>query len=94
MLTTGHVVIGIILLSLFIVYVLPQLCYTFAAFDRHHFGYFHELEPIFAKTTANQKYYAENNIPYVTSDDINKEYEKIRLNRTLGLPTHYELNHK
>ena len=94
MASPGRVMIALVILSLFIVYVIPQICYTFAAFDRHHFGYFHDLEPIYAVTTANQKYYSENNIPYVTSADIKKEYEKIAFNRSLGLATHYEINHK
>ena len=94
LLTTGNVVIGFVVLVFFLVYVLPQLCYAATAFDRHYFGYFHELEPVYAKTTANQKYYAEHNIPYVTSADIKKEYRMVRLNRTKGLPAHYEVNHK
>lgn len=94
MLSTRNVVISLVVLSYFIVYILPQLCYAAAAFDRHYFGYFHDREPIYAKTTANQKYYAEHNIPYVTSADINKEYELIRRNRSKGLPAHYEINHK
>lgn len=89
-----NVFIALVFCCFFVVQILPQLCYQAAAFDRHFLGYFHQLEPIYAKTTANQKYYAENNIPYVTSADIQKEYEMIRYNRSKGLQTHYEINHK
>lgn len=89
-----NVFIALVALCFFVVQILPQLCYQAAAFDRHFFGYFHDLEPIYAKTTASQKYHAENNIPYVTAADIQKEYEMIRFNRSKGLPTHYEINHK
>jgi len=93
-LTSTNVILTIMILSFIAVFILPTCCYALASADRHYFGYFHEREPIYAKTTANQKYYAENNIPYVTSADIKKEQERIRFNRSLGRPLHYELNHK
>ena len=86
--------ISILVFTFFVTLVLPELCYSFAAMDRHYFGYFHEPEPYHAKTTANEKYYAENNIPYVTSRDIHKHYEIVRHNRSKGLPTDYEINHR
>ena len=80
--------------ALFCVFVLPELCYAFACMDRHYFGYFHEPEPYYAKTTANQKYYSENNIPFKTSDDIRRDYEGVKHNKSLGLPAFYEIEHK
>lgn len=94
MLTAGKVIIGLVILAFFLVQILPSLCYAAAAFDRHHFGFFHEREPVFAKTTANQKYYAEHGIPYVTAADINNDYRMVAKNKSKGLPAHYELNHK
>lgn len=93
-LTSTNVIISIMLLSFITVIVIPEICYAINVVDRHYFGYYFEREPIYAKTTANQKYYSEHNIPYVTSADIKKDYERIRFNRSKGLPVHYELNHK
>jgi len=77
-----------------LVFIVPTLCYTVAMFDRQYFGIFHESEPVLAKTTANKKYYSANNIPFKTSDDVNRDHEMVRYNRSLGLPAHYELEHK
>lgn len=86
--------IAIAVLVFFAVVVVPELCYAFASFDRHYFGYFHEPEPYYAKTTANQKYYSEHNIPFVTAADIRMNYERAAWNRSKGLPLHFELDHK
>lgn len=58
LLTSTNIIISTIALSLFCVYVLPELCYAFACMDRHLAGIFHEPEPYYARTTANQKYYS------------------------------------
>jgi len=84
----------VVAISLFCVFVVPEICYAFSAIDRHYFGFFDEKEPIYAKTTANQRYYAEKGIPFVTADDIKRDYELVNFNRSLGLPVHYELKHK
>ena len=79
---------------IFLVCVLPTLCYAVAVFDRHYFGIFHEPEPVFAKTTANKKYYSSRNITFNTPDDINRDHDMVRYNKSIGLPAKYEILHK
>ena len=52
-LTSTNIIISIMVLTFIAVVVLPEACYAFSTLDRHFFGYFHEREPIYAKTTAN-----------------------------------------
>lgn len=52
-LSPTNIVLSIMVLSFICVFVLPTFCYAFATLDRHFVGYFHEREPIYAKTTAN-----------------------------------------
>ena len=73
--TWANIVITIAVLAFVAVYVVPEMCYALACFDRHYFGWLHEPEPYYAKTTANQKFYSEHNIPFVTSADIKLNYE-------------------
>ena len=93
-LTPKYIGICAILTMFALVFIVPTLCYTVAMFDRHYFGIFHEPEPVLAKTTANKKYYTKMNIPFKTSDDINRDHEMVRYNKSIGLPAHYELEHK
>lgn len=52
--TKGNVLMALAGIAVFAVFILPSLFYTFSVFDRHMFGgWFHEREPIYAKTTAN-----------------------------------------
>lgn len=46
------------------------------------------------KQLPKKKYYISKNITFVTSDDINREYEMVRYNKSLGLPARYEVEHK
>lgn len=52
-LTSTNIILSIMVLAFISVVVLPEVCYAFSAIDRHFFGYLHEREPIYAKTTAN-----------------------------------------
>lgn len=81
-------------IAILAVWVIPHLTYVFFAFDRHYFGWFDKLEPRPAFTTVRQRYYAEHGIPYVTSQNVTDEYRSVAMNRSLGLPAHFEINHK
>lgn len=56
----------ILLLAVFVVAVLPELLYIASVLDRHYIGYFSSALP-FAGTTLEEKYYKDNNIPYINS---------------------------
>ena len=56
----------IILLAIFMVAVLPELLYIASVLDRHYIGYFSSALPL-ASTTLQEKYYKENNIPYINT---------------------------
>ena len=79
---------------MFAVFILPTICYTAAMMDRHYLGWFHEPEPVLAKTTANKKYYISKNITFKTSADIKREHDEVRYNKSIGLPAFYEIEHK
>ena len=56
----------VILLAVFVVAVLPEMLYIASVLDRHYIGYFSSALP-FASTTLQEKYYKENNIPYINT---------------------------
>lgn len=75
MATFRNIFILIICICCLIFYVLPYIMYILNFFDRYYLGLFNEKDPFFAKTTVEIKYYKENNIPYVTIDDIKYDHE-------------------
>ena len=51
--TKTNILIALVTMMIFAVYIVPFACYSFSVVDRHLVGYFHEPEPVYAKTTAN-----------------------------------------
>ena len=64
--TYKNIFVFVILLAVFVVAVLPELLYIASVIDRHYIGYFSSALP-FAGTTLQEKYYKENNIPYINT---------------------------
>ena len=87
--TKRNIMIASLVSVLFVLFVLPTLKYVVLAFDRHHYGWFSEQEPRIASTTDRKNYYKKNNIPFIDTDQLNKEN---KINKQLifdGLPPLY-----
>lgn len=74
MATKTNLVMLFIAASLFIVYVLPFLMYSFYVIDSNILGgWIHEPISPFAKTTNEKNYYKDNGIIFHTVEDIKIE---------------------
>mmetsp|Transcript_33602 Transcript_33602/g.51745 ORF Transcript_33602/g.51745 Transcript_33602/m.51745 type:complete len:156 (-) Transcript_33602:2293-2760(-) len=73
LLTWTNILIGGAIFIMFCTHVAPYLAYTFHAVDRHYFGFFNEREPLLAKTTSQETFYKEHDIPYRTVQMLEEE---------------------
>lgn len=92
MATKTNFALLMIAVTLFCIYVLPFLMYSFYVLDRQVFGGW-VYEPIsrFAKTTTERHYYIRENIPFHTIEDIKKEKDRYIIGLKHGLHgTYYE----
>jgi hypothetical protein len=60
----------IIAVTLFCIYVLPFLMYSFYVIDTQFMGIIHDPISNLAKTTTERHYYIRENIPYHTVEDL------------------------
>jgi hypothetical protein len=66
MATKYNIIALIIGITMFMVFVLPFLLYSWQVIDKHYFGWFHKANVAFAKTTDEKMYYLSEGIPFVT----------------------------
>lgn len=78
--------------TLFCIYVLPFLMYSFYVMDTQFLGgWIYEPVSLFAKTTTERHYYIRENIPFHTIDDLKEESEKYLHGLKMGKHgTYYE----
>jgi hypothetical protein len=88
--TKNNIVFLFIGACFFTVFLLPYLMYSGQVIDRHYFGWFHELKPMFAKTTVEKEYYGDNGIPFMTIHDIYAERDHYHRRLAKGYPSYFE----
>lgn len=73
-------VLVVLAVILYVTLILPYKLYSLNVVDRHYFGYFDDLDPQIAVTTAEERSYKAAGVPYKTLHDIKVE-EKEELRR-------------
>jgi hypothetical protein len=66
----------LIAVVLYVVYILPYKLYSLNVIDRHHLGWFDDLDPTVAVTTAEANSYKDRGIPYKTMTDLKHEHKE------------------
>ena len=89
--TKWNIIAVIIGICLFTVFMLPYLLYAWSVVDKNYFGWFHEPNAIFAKTTDEKMYYLSEGIPFVTIQDIYAERDHHHRRLAKGHPTFYQI---
>lgn len=87
-------ILAVLAVVLYVTCILPYKLYSLNVIDRHYFGFFDDLEPQVAVTTAEERAYKARSEPYKTLHDINvekrEEHRRIKEGERGQWDHHYE----